>query len=48
MAEVERDLKVMFDVIPTSKDLGAKLAAKKEYALCYLIIMYPQNKYSAF
>ena len=35
MAEVERDLEVIFDVMPTSEDLPSKLSAEKVYALCY-------------
>ena len=35
MAEVERDLEVIFDVMPTSEDLLSKLSAEKVYALCY-------------
>ena len=31
MSEVERDLEVIFDVIPTSEDLASKLAAEKVY-----------------
>ena len=40
MEEVERDLEVIFDVIPTSEDLPSKLSAEKSYALCYHVIMH--------
>ena len=39
MAEVERDLEVIFDVMPTSEDLPSKLLAEKVYALCYRMII---------
>lgn len=39
MAEVERDLEVIFDVMPTSEDLPSKLLAEKVYALCYRVII---------
>jgi len=32
MAELERDLDVIFDVIPTSENLPSKLTAEKVYA----------------
>ena len=40
MEEVERDLEVIFDVIPTSEDLPSKLSAEKLYALCYHVVMH--------
>lgn len=39
MAEVERDLEVIFDVLPTSEDLSSKLAAEKVYVYIPLVLL---------
>ena len=39
MAEIERDLDVIFVVIPTSGELSSKLAAKKVYVFLYFNIL---------
>jgi len=39
MAEIERDLDMIFVVIPTSEELSSKLAAEKVYVFYILIII---------